>query len=210
MAFHEVRFPVGISRSAKGGPRYRTTILTSASNFEQRAKEWDESSYQWSINLLGKSPEEIDSLIEFFHLRAGAAHGFRFKDWTDYYAGLAWSGDTLEVSSPNEIGTGDGVETDFQLVKVYSDSEATVTRKIVKPVASTVRIFVDDVEAESGWTVDESTGIVTFGVAPSSGEIITWVGEFDVPVRFDSDEMNLSHESPVYATQSVSVVGLKL
>jgi uncharacterized protein (TIGR02217 family) len=54
-------------------------------------------------------------------------------------------------------------------------------------VAGTVRIALDGVELASGWSVDATTGIVTFAAAPGAGVAITAGFEFDVPVRFDSD-----------------------
>jgi uncharacterized protein (TIGR02217 family) len=54
-------------------------------------------------------------------------------------------------------------------------------RVITKPVAGSVKLCRDGVEATSGWTVDTTTGVVTFADF-----------NIDVPVRFDSDQMDVT------------------
>lgn len=44
----------------------------------------------------------------------------------------------------------------------------------------------------SGWSVDATTGSVTFTAAPGAGVPITAGFEFDVPVRFDSDTLDVT------------------
>ena len=47
-------------------------------------------------------------------------------------------------------------------------------------------------EQLSGWTLDAATGIVTFTTAPGSGVIVRAGFEFDVPVRFDTDTLDVT------------------
>ena len=109
--------------------------------------------------------------------------GFRFKDWSDYKAENV------------QIGVGDDSTTDFQLIKLYSSGSVAVSRDITKPVAGTIAIYVDAVLQSSGVSVDTTTGVVTFDIAPAAGDIISADFEFDVPVRFDTDEMSISMDS---------------
>ena len=60
-------------------------------------------------------------------------------------------------------------------------------RTITKPVAGTVRVYKDDAEQLSGWSVDVTTGVVTFSTAPAASVAITADFELDVSVRFDTD-----------------------
>ena len=62
-------------------------------------------------------------------------------------------------------------------------------------MSGTVDIYVDSVLQSSGVSVDTTTGVVTFSSAPALGEVITAEFEFDVPVRFDTDEMAVSMDS---------------
>jgi uncharacterized protein (TIGR02217 family) len=69
------------------------------------------------------------------------------------------------------------------------------TRVIAKPVAGSVKLYRDGVEAVSGWTVDTMTGLVTFSIAPAAGVQVTADFELDVPCRFDSDQMDVTIET---------------
>ena len=44
----------------------------------------------------------------------------------------------------------------------------------------------------SGWTVDTTTGVVTFTIAPGNGVVVRAGFEFDVPVRFDADVLDVT------------------
>ncbi|MDA3888230.1 MAG: DUF2460 domain-containing protein, partial [Allgaiera sp.] len=56
----------------------------------------------------------------------------------------------------------------------------------------TVRIALDAVEQMSGWSVDTTIGLVTFDAAPGAAVAVTAGFEFDVPVRFDSDTLDVT------------------
>lgn len=82
----------------------------------------------------------------------------------------------------------------FQLVKTYASGGHSQVRRIAKPVAGTVRIGLQGDEMSEGvhFTVDTATGIVTFATPPAVGETVTAGFEFDVPVRFGSDAIEVS------------------
>ncbi len=48
MAFHEVRFPTGISLGASGGPERRTEIVVLGSGAEERNSRWADSKRSWN------------------------------------------------------------------------------------------------------------------------------------------------------------------
>jgi uncharacterized protein (TIGR02217 family) len=81
-------------------------------------------------------------------------------------------------------------------VKRYGAPSRVYVREISAPVAGTVLVAVNGV-ATTNFTVNTSTGVVTFnaGSIPANGAVVTAGFEFDVPVRFDTDEItvNLSH-----------------
>ncbi len=94
------------------------------------------------------------------------------------------------------LGVGDGVAATYQLAKRYGALHAPWTRTIRKPVAATVRVAVDGIEKTEGaaWSCDLATGVVTFagGAIPASGQAVTAGFEFDVPVRFDTDHLDIN------------------
>ena len=189
MAFHEVRFPDNISRGARGGPERRTQIVELASGDEERNASWANSRRRYDVAYGIRRADDLAAVVAFFEARNGRLHGFRFKDWADHKSCLP-SG----TPSPADqaIGSGDGATTAFQMVKRYASGSQTWVRTITKPVAGTVTVAVGGTEQLSGWSVNTTTGVVTFDTAPSAGVAITVGFEFDVPVRFDTDALDVT------------------
>ncbi len=189
MAFHEVRFPDNISRGARGGPERRTQIVELASGDEERNASWANSRRRFDVSYGIRRADDLAAVVAFFEARNGRLYGFRFKDWADHRSCLP-----SQVPSPidQQIGTGDGVTTAFQLVKRYVSVGQSWTRAITKPVAGTVRIALNGVAQPGGWSVDHQTGLVSFDTAPPNGISITAGFEYDVPVRFDSDALDVT------------------
>ena len=189
MAFHEVRFPDDISRGACGGPERRTQIVELASGDEERNASWANSRRRYDVAYGIRRADDLAAAVAFFEARNGRLHGFRFKDWGDYKSGLP----SAAISpTDQEIGTGNGSLTEFALLKRYSSGAQSWTRAIAKPVAGTVRVALGGVEQMSGWSVDTTTGVVTFDTAPAAGVAITAGFAFDVPVRFDTDALDVT------------------
>ncbi len=187
--FHEVRFPDDISRGARGGPERRTQIVELASGDEERNASWANSRRRYDAAYGIRRADDLAAVVAFFEARNGRLYGFRFKDWADWKSCLP-SG--APAATDQSIGTGDGTTTDFQLVKAYDSGSQTWTRTITKPVAGTVLVAIDGLEQATGWSVDTTTGIISFTPAPATGATITAGFEFDVPVRFDTDTLDVT------------------
>ncbi len=186
MAFDEVRFPDNISRGAKGGPQRRTRIVTLASGDEERNAVWANSRRVYDAAYGVRRADDLATVIAFFEARNGRLRGFRWKDWADYKSCLP-SG--VIAATDQMIGTGNGVTSAFQITKSYSSGSQNWKRTILKPVPGKVLIAANAIPLASGWTVDTTTGIITFSAPPATGVSITAGFEFDVPVRFDTDEL---------------------
>ena len=189
MAFHEVRFPDNISRGARGGPERRTQIVELASGDEERNASWANSRRRYDVAYGIRRADDLAAVVAFFEARNGRLHGFRYKDWADYKSALPSQANT---ATDQQIGTGTGSTQTFQLTKRYTSGAQTWVRTITKPVAGTVRVALGMVEQMSGWTVDTTTGLITFTTAPAGGVIVRAGFEFDVPVRFDSDTLDVT------------------
>lgn len=189
MAFHEVRFPDNISRGARGGPERRTQIVELASGDEERNASWANSRRRYDVAYGVRRADDLAAVVGFFEVRNGRLHGFRYKDWADYKSSLP---SQPIIPTDQQIGTGTGSLKTFQLTKRYISGTQSWIRTIAKPVAGTVRIALGMVEQMSGWTVDTSTGVVTFTTAPGNGVIVRAGFEFDVPVRFDTDVLDVT------------------
>ena len=189
MAFHEIRFPDSISRGARGGPERRTQVVELASGDEERNASWANSRRRYDVAYGIRRADDLAAVVAFFEARNGRLYGFRYKDWADYKSSLPSQAIT---ATDQQIGTGTGSLNTFPLAKRYTSGAQTWVRTIAKPVAGTTRIALGGEEQMSGWTVDATTGVVTFTAAPGGGVIIRAGFEFDVPVRFDTDMLDVT------------------
>ena len=191
-SFHEVRFPTAVARGARGGPVRKTEIVTLASGREHRNARWAHSRRRYDAGYGIKTLDALAQVVAFFEERRGRLIGFRWRDRLDCV-----SGPPSRTATPTDqvIGLGDGVRSTFQLLKKYGAAHAPYMRIITKPVGGTVRVVVAGVEKLEGvgFTCDATTGVVTFlpGHVPANGQQITAGFEFDVPVRFDADEIEV-------------------
>jgi uncharacterized protein (TIGR02217 family) len=189
--FHEIRFPTGIAFGATGGPERRTEIVTLSSGHEERNTRWADSRRRYNAGYGIRSLDDLHAVLAFFEERRGRLYGFRWHDRIDFQS----CGPSLAPAATDQpIGSGDGAALTFQLAKTYGDAFAPYARAIRKPVAGTVRIAVAGDERDEGadWTCDPATGLVTFAAAPAPGAPITAGFAFDVPVRFDSDRLDIN------------------
>lgn len=187
MAFHEVRFPTGISFGSRGGPKRKTIVVEAGSGHEHRNSQWADSRREYNAGYGIKTMSDIHAIVSFFEERRGMLHAFRWKDRFDF---RSRDPESPPTARDQPIGVGTGAQTTFQLVKTYG-SLNPYTRDIKKPVLGTVLIALNGVVQTSGWTVDVTTGIVTFTVAPGSGVAVTAGFEFDVPARFNTDYLEI-------------------
>lgn len=198
-AFHEVQFPQNIAYGASGGAEFYTNITTTVAGFEQRNINWKNARGRWDISTGIKNKKDMDAVIAFFRARMGRAYGFRFKDWSDYQ------------SLHESLGIGDSKQIEFQLVKSYLSGEYEYKRIIKKPVIGSVTIYLNDKHLTSGFTVDYIRGIITFTKAPSKKTKIIADFEFDVPVRFDTDRLNVRLERyGQYVWDSIPIVEVRV
>lgn len=188
--FHEVRFPLDVSLGSRGGPVRRTDIVPLASGREHRNSRWAQSRRRYDAGLGVRSLDALHGVIAFFEERRGRLIGFRFRDRADWR-----SGPPSREPTPldQRIGTGDGLNRSFPLAKAYGTAFAPYLRPIAKPVGGSVRVALDGVEQPVGaaFACDPATGIVVFAAPPPPGAAVTAGFAFDVPVRFDTDELDI-------------------
>ncbi|MEQ1936188.1 MAG: DUF2460 domain-containing protein [Fimbriimonadaceae bacterium] len=256
--FHDVVFPPAVQMGLVGGPMFSTTVNTTASGHEPtRTSNWDSARRKWEFGHTIYSGARGASLVSFFLNRQGKAYGFRVKDWTDYYVGMAFASNVLGYDGTyHHCGTGDAATLTFQLYKVYADDPevyvnqtlktvttdytatisplgvgtvvfavapanlavilyngvtATATadgvlttftfnsmpytkRKITRPERGTIKVYLDGVlkTETTHYSINYSTGVITFVSAPGSNVKVQWAGKFHIPARFDFDDARLN------------------
>ncbi|SFZ85872.1 TIGR02217 family protein [Devosia enhydra] len=188
MAFHAIRFPLDIALGARGGPERATDIVTLASGREARNSRWAQSRRRYNAGYGIKSRADMQAVLGFFEERRGRFHAFLWRDGLDHSSAPS-GGAPTPLDQP--LGLGDGETATFQLVKRYGASFDPYLRPITKPVAGTVRVAVDGVELSEGVSVDALTGLVAFASPPAEGTALTAGFVFDVPVRFDTDRLDI-------------------
>lgn len=187
IVIHSIQLSENVEKGAKGGPQWNTDIVPLDNGRENANQRWTYPRHMFNIGYgSNNSLERTDWMgVKSFHfVRRGRLFGFHFKDWADYAA------------TATAFGTGDGVLTAFQLYKTYTDGTYSYTRKITRPryaVGAGTTIYVNGV-ADPTAVVSLTTGIVTFLSPPANGAALTATYEFFVPVRFDSDYLEITLE----------------
>lgn len=185
-AFHEERFPADISRGASGGPERRTEIVTLGSGREERNSRWAASRRRYDAGLGIRSLDALHDVIRFFEERRGRLIGFRYEDHADF---RSCAPSKLPQASDQFQAKGDGASRSFPLIKTYGSANPFV-RRIAKPVAGSLKVAVNGQQAAA--TLDAVNGTINFASPPAAGAVITAGFEFDVPVRFDTDRLEIS------------------
>ena len=185
-SFHDVLFPLAIGLRASGGPEFATQVATSASGYEQRNAGWNDARLRFDAGIGLRSEADLRALLAFFRARRGRANGFRF---TDPFDQVSRDDGGPPTATDQRLGAGDGVTTNFALVKWYGTDAEPYPRRITRPQAGTVVVAVDGV-VTTAWTPGD-LGTVDFAAAPAAGAAVTAGFAFDVPVRFDTDRIDV-------------------
>ena len=197
--FHEIRFPDNIAYGATGGPEFATTVVVTGAGHEQRNVNWARGARALGRRYRAQEPATVGSADSRSSGRGRAKPT----------ASASRTGRTSRRTGLL-LGTGDDATTEFQLIKRYPSGSAAETRSIAKPVAGTVAIYFDGVEQLSSWSVDVTTGIVTFTSPPAQDVDVSADFEFDVPVRFDTDHMAVTIDTyNLHRWQQIPIVELR-
>jgi uncharacterized protein (TIGR02217 family) len=191
MSFHEVRLPARLAFGSTGGVERRTEVVTLGSGHERRSTPWAAGRRRYLIGANLRSLDDMATLTAFFEARRGRLYGFRFRDFADFKSCAPGA-----APGPEDqwLGEGDGAKTVFALSKAYGESDHVWSRGITKPVEGSVRVAVNGIETHA-FEVDPATGTVTLEAPPAPGAVVTAGFEFDTPVRFDADRIEVTLES---------------
>ena len=179
-------FPLAVALGSRGGPVRRTQVVRLASGREVRNARWRGSLRRWEAGFGVRCAEDVAAVVALFEACGGRAGVFRWRDPLDHSSGAA---NAAPTPTDQVIGTGDGQTTAFPLVKAYGDQTRTITR----PVAGSVTVAVDGQPAPA--SADPATGLVTLAAPPEPGAVVTAGYLFDVPARFDTDELMVGVEA---------------
>jgi uncharacterized protein (TIGR02217 family) len=165
---------------------FSTDVFEGGSGAEQRVANWTDYRLVGDLATAIRSESNLQNVIDTFVICKGRLNGFRMKYHLDWQI------------TGQAIGSGDGSETSFQMVRTYSVSSESYNRNITKPINdSSLAVYLSSVAQtySSDYTVAFSTGIITFVAAPGSGAAITADFNFHHPMRFDTDKLSTKLEA---------------
>lgn len=228
MAIHNgAIFPDRLEYGYAGGPAFKTTVNSDFAGNEQRNQDWAQARHRFDVGNALKTKTTYDSLKAFFMARRGRLFGFRFKDWLDFTAldqplvRLDGLGFPVKDGSGNLVSTGDGAATQFQMYRLYDSSSKKFFREITRPrdpaqievgqEKQSFRVRINSVVQTEGvaYTVNRSTGRVSFTSPPGNGLSVDWSGEFDVPARFEADSFPAEIEKFDYHNANFELVEIR-
>lgn len=185
------RFPDSMGFHSTSSTEFKTDVVVLNNSFEQRNAKWSHPLHRYDVASGIKTEAEISAILHFFNSVRGRFIGFRFKDWLDY-SSASILGKPI-TAMDQLIGIGDGQQREFPLTKTYQAGMLSQVRRIHKPVENTVLIAVNH-KIDPRFTVNTATGMVILSDEydpPCSGDFVTAGFAFDVPCRFDTDQLSI-------------------
>lgn len=206
--FDEILFDSNIISAGGGGsPEFANTMIRNPATgiYKINVNRYDPAEV-WTIDLNLLDDDDRAYVSRFWRGGFGSAYGFRVVIPSDFKAVaevIATANGSQTVfplyKAYNRPGTTGHSYTRRIVKPVVSTNLTSGSATLYEPDGVTARViprttapgigqafqvFKNGVNQVSGWTVKNTTGEITFSVAPSNGTIISWSGEFDVPMRF--------------------------
>ncbi|SDA40347.1 DUF2460 domain-containing protein [Mesorhizobium qingshengii] len=157
------------------GPVFQTTVTPLAGGYEDRNQDWPVAFWRYEASLTNRPIAEIQAFIAHVLGRRGAMHTFPLRDPLD---------NTL---TDENIGTGDGITTEFRITKTYADDNrpyrrplAIVSNLVVK-LDGVTQVETVDFNQEDGWIIFRDDR------PPAAGKAITVSCDFLIPVGYEAD-----------------------
>jgi uncharacterized protein (TIGR02217 family) len=203
------RFPDKIGFHSTGSTQFNTDVIVLKNGFEQRNARWSYPLHRFDIASGIKNAADLSAILHFFNSVRGRFMGFRFKDWLDYSSSPTL-GNPI-AATDQVIATGDGKQREFALIKMYTVGEHSQIRRIQKPVENTVVVAINGV-TDPRFTVNTVNGLVALSEEydpPQPDDIITAGFEFDVPCRFDTDQLTIGLHHQTLGSFTIPLVEMR-
>jgi uncharacterized protein (TIGR02217 family) len=176
----------------EGGPTFKTQIVELKSGRERRNAEWARVRHKYTAPFNNISKVAYQNIKQMHLVCRGMLNAFRFRDELDFQA------------DNEQFGTGNGTRRDFQLSKIATFDGVSYTREVFALVA--VPVITVNGTPTSAFAVNTRTGLVIFDAAPANNAVLRWTGEFDIWVRFATDDLPFSIDNVDAVNGSVSLL----
>jgi uncharacterized protein (TIGR02217 family) len=207
--FLEERLSVNVLVGASYNDEYDVEITQTASGSEYRRLVHGFPMRMFSISYAELDQSLWAEILNLYHRAYGMFAGFRVKAIDDYSTNDRTGTPTNLDQSLKTITAG----AVYQLQVAYGAGGTPLSigrpvRTIFKPVAGTTVIAVNGVAATTGWTVNTTTGRVTFSPTIATNSVVTGGCQYDIPCRFNSKiDVNLV-DYGVTETGSIDLIEL--
>jgi len=179
----------GLAWSVTKTPTFQTRIQRAVSGRELRALDYPHPLWQFTLvyDFLRDDPgaglDELRTLLGFFMLCQGAFGTFLFQDPSDYQV------------TGQQIGLGNASTAIFQLQRAMGTNlpGGGFLEPIVAPNVASAIYFDGITQDPASYSVDASSGLVTFASAPRSGLIITADFSYYFRCRFIDDKYDFEN-----------------
>jgi len=203
------RFPDPIAMHSSSSTEFKTDVVVLNNGFEQRNAKWSHPLHRYDVASGIKNEADLSVILHFFNSVRGRFIGFRFKDWLDY-SSAPILGKPI-TATDQLIGVGDGQQREFPLIKTYQAGVLSQVRHIHKPVENTVLVAING-NIDSRFRVNTANGVIVLPEncdPPCSGDLITAGFEFDVPCRFDTDQLSIGLQFQNLGSFSVPLIEIR-
>jgi uncharacterized protein (TIGR02217 family) len=159
-------------------------IQTGDTLLERRIKRAPLARRVWSASWVTAKVPEVELLFETFGTHTSfLLRPNRVADYTETNQALRNTVTGAQI--------GDGTTTTFQLEITRSLGSKTGSKKVMHPRSPLLELRLNTTPKTEGadYTVDYSTGVVTFASAPSVSEVPMADFLYDTPVRWLSDHV---------------------
>jgi uncharacterized protein (TIGR02217 family) len=187
--FHDISAPNFLSKNAKGGPKFFTSVITLNYKHELRRLITEEPKCFFSIDLSSLTQQNYDELNAFFRARKGTIHSFKFRDLCD---------DKVTESKLIKIS-----DNKYHIYKIYTDGSFETLKHIKYPIQSTIKIHDANNKIYS-YTFDKKDFSIILENALSDDLYIDCF--YEIEVRFNNDMLNAIKHPSGYQVTHIELV----
>jgi uncharacterized protein (TIGR02217 family) len=187
----------GLGWSVSKTPRFQTRIQRAISGRELRVLDQPNPIWSWTLTYSmlrdehdtrgasgpGVGYDELRTLMGFFLQQQGALTPFLYDDPSD------------DSVAAQLLGMGDGGTTVFQLVRTMGATlpGGGFAEPVTAPNTVSAIYFDGIVQSASGYSVDPTTGLVTFASPPPAEQAVTADFTYYFRVRFSDDSADFEN-----------------
>lgn len=190
--FIDHKISTRVSRSFRRVATGKTDIVTMFSGRERRNAAWEFKKMQFTASYAMLDAASQEEVMSAFYVCNAQLLLFRFRD----------TGDHITTNSPFVTSAAVGTTEPVQLTKRYTFGPVFADR-IIQAVSTCV--VLDHLGAPVAGSFNGALGLFTPSSAWGSG-VYTWSGTFDLWVRFNSDELDVTMLTIDIATADVELI----